>query len=54
MTVCKKRAIVVRIPHTRHLMAIRPTVAELCRFNCFQNGGRPPSWIFGIRNFIGR
>jgi len=27
---------------------IGQTVAEIWLFNCFQNGGRPPSWIFEI------
>jgi len=30
----------------------RQTVAEIWRFNCFQNGGRPPSWILEIQIFL--
>ena len=30
---------------------IGQTVAEVWRFNGFQNGGRPPSWICEIRTF---
>ena len=34
-----------------NLIKIGQTVAEIWRFNCFQNGGRPPSWICEIRIF---
>ena len=30
---------------------IRQTVAEIWQFNGFQNGGRPPSWIYEIQIF---
>jgi len=28
-----------------NFIKIGQTVAEICPFNGFQNGGRPPSWI---------
>ena len=31
---------------TRNFVKIAQRVTELWRFMCFQNGGRPPSWIF--------
>jgi len=31
---------------TLNLVKISQRAAELWRFMCFQNGGRPPSWIF--------
>jgi len=34
-----------------NLVKIGQTVTEIWRFNCFQNGGRPPSWIFKIQIF---
>ena len=35
-----------------NFIKIGQTVAEIWRFNCFQNGGRPPSWICEIRIFL--
>jgi len=32
-----------------NFIKIGQTVAEIWRFNYFQNGGRPPSWICEIR-----
>jgi len=32
-----------------NFIKIGQTVAEIWRFNGFQNGGRPPSWICEIR-----
>jgi len=32
---------------------IGQTVEEIWRFNGFQNGGRPPSWITEIQIFYG-
>ena len=37
-----------------NFIKICQTVAEIRRFNGFQNGGRPPSWICGIQIFNGR
>jgi len=34
-----------------NFIKIGQTVAEMWRFNGFQNGGRSPSWICEIRNF---
>jgi len=34
-----------------NLIEIGQTVADILQFNGFQNGGRPPSWIFEIRIF---
>jgi len=31
---------------TPNFVKIAQRVTELWRFMCFQNGGRPPSWIF--------
>ena len=31
---------------TPNFVKIAQRAAELWRFMCFQNGGRPPSWIF--------
>ena len=35
-----------------NFIKIGRTVAEIWRFNSFQNGGRPPSWICEIRFLI--
>ena len=35
-----------------NFIKIGQTVAEIWRFNGFQNGGRPPSWICEIRIFL--
>ena len=35
-----------------NFIKIGQTVAKIWRFNCFQNGGRPPSWICEIRIFL--
>ena len=35
-----------------NFIKIGQTVAEIWRFNSFQNGGRPPSWICEIRIFL--
>jgi len=35
-----------------NFIKIGQTVAEIWRFNSFQNRGRPPSWICGIRIFL--
>jgi len=35
-----------------NFIKIGQAVAEIWRFNGFQNGGRPPSWIFGNSNFV--
>jgi len=35
-----------------NFIKIGHAVAEIWRFNGFQNGGRPPSWIFEIRIFF--
>jgi len=32
-----------------NVIKIGQTVAEIWRFNHFQNGGHPPSWIFEIQ-----
>ena len=32
---------------------ISQRAAELLRFMCLQNGGRPPSWIFAETKFEG-
>jgi len=32
-----------------NFIKIGQSVAEIWRFNGFQNGGRPPSWIFEIK-----
>ena len=36
-----------------NLVKIAQQAAELWRFMCFQNGGRPPSWIFAEVKFGG-
>ena len=38
---------------TPNLVKIGQQTAELWRFMCFQNGGRPPSWIFAEVKFGG-
>ena len=38
--------------HPAKFHQIGQTVAEIWRFNGFQNGGRPPSWICEIRIFL--
>ena len=38
---------------TPNLVKIAQRPAELWRFMCFQNGGRPPSWIFAEVKFGG-
>ena len=38
--------------HYAKFHKIGQTVAEIWRFNGFQNGGRPPSWICEIRIFL--
>jgi len=35
-----------------NFIKIGQTVAEIWRFNGFQNGGRPPSWICKVQNFL--
>ena len=40
--------------HRANLIKIGQKVAEIWRFNGFQNGGRPPSWICDIQIFNGR
>jgi len=35
-----------------NFIKIGQTVAEMWRFNGFQNGDRPPSWILEIRIFV--
>ena len=35
-----------------NFIKIGQTVAEIWRFNGFQNGGRPPSWICEIQIFL--
>jgi len=35
-----------------NLIKIGQTVTEIWRFNGFQNGDRPPSWIFEIQTFL--
>jgi len=35
-----------------NFIKIGQTVAKIWRFNGFQNGGRPPSWICEIRFFL--
>ena len=35
-----------------NFIKIGQTVAEIWRFNCFQNGGRPLSWILEIQTFL--
>jgi len=35
-----------------NFIKIGQTVAEIWRFNCFQNGGRPPFWIWEIQIFL--
>ena len=35
-----------------NFIKIGQTVAEIWRFNCFQNGGCPPSWIWEIQIFL--
>jgi len=35
-----------------NFIKISQTVAKIWRFNGFQNGGRPPSWICEIRIFF--
>jgi len=35
-----------------NFIKIGQTVAEIWRFNGFQNGGRPPFWIFRNSNFL--
>jgi len=47
--VCKE-PICVNIPN---FIKIGKTVAEIWRFNGFENGGRPPSWILEIQIFNG-
>jgi len=34
-----------------NFIKIGQTVAEIWRFDSFQNGGRPPSWILEIQIF---
>jgi len=34
-----------------NFIKIGQTVADIWPFNCFQNGGRPPSWILEIQIF---
>jgi len=36
-----------------NFIKIGQTVAKIWRFNSFQDGGRPPSWICGNRIFNG-
>ena len=38
---------------SQNFIKIGRMVAEIWRFNGFQNGGRPPSWIFEIQIFNG-
>jgi len=38
---------------TPNLVKIHQRAAELWRFMCFQNGGRPPSWVFAEVKFGG-
>jgi len=35
-----------------NFIKIGQTVAKIWGFNGFQNGGRPPSWICEIRDFL--
>jgi len=35
----------------QNFIKIGQTVAEIWQFNGFQNGGRPPSWIYEIQIF---
>jgi len=37
--------------HAKFYQKIGQAVAAIWRFNVFQNGGRPPSWIFEIPIF---
>jgi len=39
------------MPNLIKIGQIGQTVAEIWRFNGFQNGGRPPSWIVEIQIF---
>jgi len=34
-----------------NFIKIGQTVVEIWRFDCFQNGGRPPFWILEIQIF---
>ena len=38
----------------QNFIKIAQTVAEIWRYNGFQNDGRPPSWIFKFKFFNGR
>jgi len=44
-SVPRREPICVTLPN---FIKIGQTVAEIWRFNCFQNGCRPPSWILEI------
>jgi len=49
LTVCPRRVpICVTVPN---YIKIGQTVAKIWRFNGFQNGSRPPSWILEIHIF---
>jgi len=48
-TILCRGPIRVTVPN---FIKIGHAVAEIWRFNGFQNGGRPPSWIFEIRIFF--
>jgi len=51
LTVCPCRGpICFTVPN---FIKISQTIAEIWRFNGFQNGGRPPSWILEIQIFKG-
>ena len=38
--------------HHAKFHQIGQMAAKMWRFNCSQNGGRPPSWICEIRSFL--
>jgi len=38
-------------PNSTNFVLIRELGAELWRYNDFQNDGRPPCWIFEIKDF---
>jgi len=45
----RRGPICVTVPN---FIKIGQTVAKIWRFNGFQNGGRPPSWILEIQFFL--
>jgi len=49
---CEVWTTIPEIPADRHIK-IGQKVADISLFNVFQNGGRPPYWIFWKIEFLG-